>query len=77
MAAHVERVIAPDEIARVNRLIAARYPGMALFAPAGASAALMRATPQVMSIIDYGKGRGHRTIVEVSVDRQYRLKAVE
>ena len=77
MSALVERITSPAEVERINGLIAEHYPRLSLFAPAAVSTALMRATPQIMSIIDYAGGQGHRTKVEVSVDRHYQLKVIE
>lgn len=76
MAARAAEVTAPEDVDRINRLILSRHPSMTLFAPASASAAIIRATPCVLSIIDYAEGRGHRTLVEVEANRQFTVRPV-
>ena len=65
MAARVFEVTDPEEVARLNRLITQRYPEQAVFAPREASAAILRATPKLISVIDQSKGPGQPQLVEV------------
>jgi hypothetical protein len=58
MAAQVEEVTDPDEIAWVHQLLWERFPDTAVFAPRQEPAAVLRATPQVISITDSSVGRG-------------------
>lgn len=52
MAATVSEVTDPGAVARLNALIQERYPEQAVFTPRGASIALMKALPVVISLID-------------------------
>jgi general stress protein 26 len=54
-----------DEIERLNRIIAARYPEQTVFAPREASCAVPRITPKLVSIIDLSKTPGLPSLVEV------------
>ena len=66
MSARVAEVLDFDEIKRLNALIHARYPEQTVFAPREASAALMRATPELISVIDMSKGPGQPELVAVA-----------
>ena len=65
MAARATEVTDVDEVERLNLLIAERYPEQTLFAPREMSAALMRATPSVISLIDHSMGPGQPQLIEV------------
>jgi len=52
MAATAAEVADPDEVRRLNALILERYPEQAVFAPRGHSIAVVKATPQLISLID-------------------------
>ena len=54
-----------EEIERLNRVIAQRYPEQAIFAPREASCAILRITPKLISIIDLARGPGLPMLVEV------------
>jgi hypothetical protein len=55
MAAQVTEV---EEIERLNRGIAGRYPEQAIFAPCEASCAVLRITLKLVSIIDLARAPG-------------------
>ena len=64
MGAHAMVVNEIPDIERLNALLTERYPEQARFAPRAASAALIRAIPFVVSLIDVTSGRrevGHRS----------------
>ena len=65
MSARVHEVEALDEIERLNALIYKRYREVALFFPRTASSAVMRASPERISIIDLEYGPGYPVLVEV------------
>ena len=56
MAVRVEEVVEPDEIRRLNALLWDRYPEIAVFAPRDTNCAVLRAKPQVISIVDDALG---------------------
>jgi general stress protein 26 len=66
MAARAFEVTDFAEIERLNRLLHQRYPEQTVFAPREASAAILRATPTVISVIDQSKDPGHPQLLEVS-----------
>jgi general stress protein 26 len=66
MAAHVAEVTDGEEIERVNRLAAKQWPEQAVFAPREVSAAVIRATPTVISVIDLAMGPGQPDLVHVA-----------
>lgn len=66
MAAHAAEVTDPAEIAHLNGLMLERYPEQSLLSPRESSAAVLRATPIVVSIIDLAKGPGEPELVKVS-----------
>jgi hypothetical protein len=68
MAARVFEVTDLAEIARLNRLLRERYPEQTVFAPREASAAILRAAPSIISVIDQSKGPGPPDIVEVGAE---------
>lgn len=67
MAVRIEEVDDPDEIERLNKLVAARYPGVLVFAPRTASSAVLRAKPQLISLVDEREGLSQPVLLEVTV----------
>jgi uncharacterized pyridoxamine 5'-phosphate oxidase family protein len=65
MSARVFEVTDPEEVARLNAILAERYPEQAVFAPREASSALLKATPKVISIVNLPKGPGPPRLVAV------------
>jgi len=63
MAAQVTEV---EEIERLNRVIAGRYPEQAIFAPCEASCAVLRITLKLVSIIDLARAPGLPQLVQVT-----------
>lgn len=68
MAARVSEVTDFEEVARLNAVLHARYPEQMVFAPREASAAVLKATPRVVSIIDLDKGAGHPQLVTLETE---------
>ncbi len=66
LAARAEEVGDLREIERLNAVIHARYPAQAVFAPRETAAAIMKATPELISVIDMSKGPGQPLLVEVA-----------
>lgn len=61
-----ERVTDVRELARVQKLMLAKFPQIAEYAAGGNEAlAVFRITPQVISVLDYTKGFGHTELVTV------------
>jgi len=73
MAALAAEVTELAEIDHLNALMLERYPEQARFSPREPSTAVLRATPEVISIINLPKGHGEPELVrvdaETSVDR--------
>ena len=67
LGATAAEVTDPDELAKVTKLMFARYPEYeAMMKDADMSGmAVLRATPFVASVLDYEKGFGHMTAVEL------------
>jgi nitroimidazol reductase NimA-like FMN-containing flavoprotein (pyridoxamine 5'-phosphate oxidase superfamily) len=65
MSGRAVRVSEAEEIERLNRVIAGRYPEQTIFAPRETSCAVLRITPKLVSIIDLPKGPGLPRLVEV------------
>lgn len=63
MAAKVTEVTDVDEVARINAVVHDRYPEAWVFAPREASAAVLKATPKLISIVNLAKGPGHPRLV--------------
>jgi nitroimidazol reductase NimA-like FMN-containing flavoprotein (pyridoxamine 5'-phosphate oxidase superfamily) len=72
MAAHAAEVTDSREIARLNALMRERYPGKSRFSPREISAALIRATPSVVSVIDLTEGPGEPELAEPDGDTMVR-----
>lgn len=77
MAARVAEVTDLDEIRRLNTLIQTRYSHYAVFAPREAASAVMRAEPEVISMIDMSKGPGRPTLLQVSSETSVHLREGE
>jgi len=52
LAAEAVEVTGSEEVRRLNAMLVARYPEQEVFTPQGASVAVMKATPLVMSVIN-------------------------
>lgn len=69
MAARATPVTDPAEIARAAQLMFARYPEYKLMPPPDMNLIhVMRAVPEVISILDYTKGFAHTDLVTVSAE---------
>jgi general stress protein 26 len=66
MAAHAAEVTDLAEIDHLNALMLERYPGQVMFSPRETSSAVLRATPEIISVIDLPKGPGEPDLVRVS-----------
>ena len=66
IAARAAEVMDFDEVNRLNALINRHYPEQSVFAPRKASSAVMRATPEIISLIDLSKGPGQPELLEVT-----------
>jgi general stress protein 26 len=75
MAARVEEVTDYGAIERLNQLVLDRYPEVSLFAPSTASVAVMRAVPEIISVIDYSQGQGHTETVTLPPELVRRFDA--
>ena len=65
MAALAAEVTDPGEVERLNQLVFARYPEHQVFAPSAASVALIKAAPQIVSVIDYADGERRTELVRL------------
>jgi general stress protein 26 len=65
MAATAAEVTDADEVRRLNAMILERYPEQAIFNPHGASVAVMKASPVVISIIDPAGGLDQPALLRV------------
>jgi general stress protein 26 len=66
LGATAEVVTDPAEIARATELILAKFPQLkSMPKPGPSSFAFVKITPKVISVLDYSKGFGHTTLVEV------------
>lgn len=75
MAARAAPVEDYGEIDRLNQLIIARYPDVSAFAPfepSSASSVVIRAIPEVISVIDHARGRGRADLIRL-VDGEWRI----
>jgi general stress protein 26 len=72
LAATVSEVTDADAVSRLNALILERYPEQMVFTPSGASIAVMKALPVVISLIDPVGGQGKPLLLRV--DRGGALK---
>lgn len=65
LAATVSEVTDADAVRRLNALIQERYPEQAVFTPPGASVAVMKALPVVISLIDPADGQDQPPLLRV------------
>lgn len=65
LAATVSEVTDADAVRRLNDLILERYPEQAVFTPSGASVAVMKALPVVISLIDPASGQDGALLLRV------------
>jgi len=72
MAALASEITAAPEVARLNALIAHRYPEQAVFAPRGVSIAVMRASPEIISVVDPVAGLTHPALLQVGHETSLR-----
>ncbi|HEY1448709.1 MAG TPA: pyridoxamine 5'-phosphate oxidase family protein, partial [Caulobacteraceae bacterium] len=73
MAAHAAPVSDPEEAEKVNEVIRTRHPNGWVFAPREDSSVLLRASPNIISLIDLGKDNGHPELIEVTAETAFRL----
>ena len=73
MAATATEVIDVREVTRLNALIAQRYPEQAVFAPRGASVAVMKAVPELISVIDPAGGLAQPALLRVALEASVSL----
>lgn len=57
MAARGREVVDPHEIERLNQRVIARYPEATVYAPSGHSVAVVRLTPEIVTVIGVVDGR--------------------
>jgi len=60
-----ERVTDATEIAKIETLMAKKFPPMADFSMPEDALAFFKVTPKVISVLDYSKGFGHADTIEV------------
>ncbi|MDR7116624.1 pyridoxamine 5'-phosphate oxidase family protein [Caulobacter sp. BE254] len=65
LAAEAVEVTDAEEVRRLNAMLVARYPEQEVFTPQGASVAVMKATPLVMSVVDPHGGLGWPVLLRV------------
>ena len=67
IAAHASEVRDEDQRSRAVRMLIDRHPGLArLESPDPAHCAVIRAKPEIITILDYSKGFGHADVLTVS-----------
>ena len=66
IAAHASEVTDPAQRKRALDLLLGRHPGLRKLAPPPAHAAVMRAYPSLVTVLDYSKGFGHADVLTVS-----------
>ena len=76
LAATVSEVTDADAVRRLNALILERYPEQAVFTPQGASIAVMKALPVVISLIDPASGQDKPLLLRVDRGGALRPEAV-
>jgi general stress protein 26 len=65
MAATAAEVTDADAVRRLNTMILERYPEQAIFSPRGASIAVIKASPVVISVIDPASGLDQPILLRV------------
>ena len=76
LAATVSEVTDAAAVRRLNDLIQERYPEQAVFTPSGASIAVMKALPVVISLIDPSSDQGAPLLLRVDRSGALRPEAV-
>ena len=76
LAATVSEVTDAAAVRRLNDLIQERYPEQAIFTPSGASVAVMKALPVVISLIDPASGGDKPLLLRVDRGGALRPEAV-
>ena len=67
MAARASEVRDPEQRKRAIEMLLERHPGLRqLERPATGHSAVMRAYPEIVTVLDYGKGFGHADVLTVS-----------
>jgi general stress protein 26 len=66
MAATAAEVTDADAVRRLNTMILERYPEQAIFSPRGASIAVIKASPVVISVIDPASGLDQPILLRVN-----------
>jgi general stress protein 26 len=64
-AALAHRITAADDMAKVGKMMFAKFPQAAGVTPPDVAMALFRLEPRVFSVLDYRKGFGHTELVGV------------
>jgi len=59
------RITAADEIARINKLMAKKFPQIGELSAPEDALAFFKITPKVISVLDYTKGFGHTDTVAI------------
>lgn len=72
LAAHAAEVTDWHEIDRLNGLIRERYPEVDIFAPRESDAAIIRATPLLLSLVDDAHGIHRPVILGVTAEGELR-----
>jgi general stress protein 26 len=65
MAATAAVVSDPAEVERLNELVARRYPEHAVFSPGGGSVRVLKALPEIISVVDSSVEGGRPRLVQV------------
>jgi general stress protein 26 len=68
MAALASEVTDPAEVERLNELVFRRYPEQRVFSPAAVSVALLKAEPQIVSIIDSAAAGDRAELIRLRPD---------
>ena len=69
LAGVAERVTDPDELGRAAALFLAKVPEVVQYV-SGGDIAMFRLTPNVVSLLDYAKGFGHKDLVQLAEARK-------
>jgi len=72
LAARVVEVTDYDEVARLNAILHERYPEQMVFAPREASAALLKAVPKLVSIVNLSRDAGRPQLVTLETETSVR-----
>lgn len=78
LAARAEEVVDPREIERLNQQVIARFPEASVYAPSGHSVAVVRLTPEIVTLVGVVDGRSQtRTFSIGQIDAGGAPAAVE